>query len=365
MLKKYNSYIKESIILELELLLEGEIKASREFLSKIAKVSKSPGKAGKLAEIIYDFIDGAEYVNDEDIDQNYFDVTSKEDFISFLNPNKLPKDYEEDVDPSLPFRTKGRTEIKIGKVIRPLLKLIEDQSGDDFEFKDKDLEEFVNLYKSTKVDMKLKMKLISGEEIGKYYNSKKYAMKSGTLGGSCMSEEKKKVFHIYSKNDEKVQLLVLMDESEDKIWGRALVWKLKDSPCAAKYFMDRVYASRDSDVYKFIEVAKERGWLYKSIMNSYIEDNVKFIYNGSSLIGRITVKLDGDHDEYPFVDTLCFLDDKKELLSNVPYEDFSYLLHDVDGSADPCSSCDGKGKYDNTGFCGDCGRGLEALEKNS
>ena len=50
----------------------------------------------------------------------------------------------------------------------------------------------------------------------------------------------------------------------------------------------------------------------KKKMNSYLSDNVEFVYKGKDVFGEVTVKLDGDFRYYPFVDTLCFLDEKKK-----------------------------------------------------
>ena len=148
-----------------------------------------------------------------------------------------------------------------------------------------------------------------------------------------------------------------------KIHGRALVWKLKESPCEAKYFMDRVYTNADSDVIKFKQLAEEKGFLYKLKNNSYIEDNVNFMYKGKPLMGEVKVKLDGDFKNYPFIDTMCFLSKKLGDLSNVPSKD-CYFLHSVSGECEVCSSCDGEVlKYDDTEFCNECGLGLEKLEE--
>lgn len=191
---------------------------------------------------------------------------------------------------------------------------------------------------------------------------KNYYSSHGALGGSCMADEGKSTFKVYTENPRKVQLLVLIDNN-GKVHGRSLVWKLKESPCEAKYFMDRVYTNADSDVIKFKQFAEEKGFLYKQKNNSYIEDNVKFMYKGKPLMGEIKVKLDGDFSNYPFIDTLCFLSKKMGDLSNIPSKD-CYFLHSVSGDCDPCSGCDGEIlNYDSTEFCSDCGLGIEELEK--
>ena len=226
----------------------------------------------------------------------------------------------------------------------------------------KDYEEFVNAFKSLKVDSSKEFKLVNGDDIHKYYQMKNYYSSHGSLGGSCMADEGKSTFRVYTENPRKVQLLILID-SDGKIHGRSLVWKLKESPCEAKYFMDRVYTNADSDVIKFKAFAEEKGFLYKQKNNSYIEDNIKFMYKGQPLLGEVKVKLDGDFKEYPFIDTMCFLSKKMGDLSNIPSKD-CFFLHSVSGGCEECSDCDGEIlKYDDTEFCSSCGLGIEGLEK--
>ena len=191
---------------------------------------------------------------------------------------------------------------------------------------------------------------------------KNYYSSHGALGGSCMADEGKSTFRVYTENQKKVQLLILID-GDGKIHGRALVWKLKESPCEAKYFMDRVYTNADSDVIKFKNFAEEKGFLYKLKNNSYIEDNIKFMYKGKPLMGEVKVKLDGDFKNYPFIDTMCFLSKKLGDLSNIPTKD-CYFLHSVAGDCEICDRCEGEIIDDmDDSYCSECGLGLEKLFK--
>ena len=334
MKRKYQEFILEKLKDRLQLLLEANLRGSSSFMDRLYQLKKQKGSTGRIASEIIGFVDNDEYVDDEDVKQNFFDTTDKEGMVSFLMQSKLPDDWDEDGDPALPYSYKGRGEVAIGKAIRYVMNLI--SSG----VTDKELEEFVNAYKATQDSMQWKFKMLEGNDIAKYYNEKKYYLKTGSLGGSCMADEGKKTFALYSKNPDKVRLLVLIDEAADKICGRALVWKLKKSPCAAKFFMDRVYANRDSDVYKFKKFAEESGFLYKAVMNSHTETNVDFMFNGAPVSGEITVKLNGSCGTYPFVDTLCFLDKDRETLSNLTSKG-CYWLHSTCGDDDGCDDCEG------------------------
>ena len=363
MIKKYNSFLLEKYKSNLLLLLEAEVYGSSDFIFKLQSLSKEKGKTGEIAQSINDIIDDKSYFSDSDVKQNFFDTTDKDDKLSFIMNSKVPEDWDPEENASLPYTMKGRGDVKIGKIIRYLVDLINSDSGDLGEVKDKDIENFVNAFKASKVDTSMSFKLVKGSDIAKYYNEKKYFSRTGSLGGSCMSDESKKTFEIYTENESKVQLLIYVDK-DDRIHGRAIVWKLKDSPCGAKYFMDRVYINRDSDELRFKKFAEENEFLYKKKMNSYLSDNIEFVYKGKDVFGEVTVKLDGDFKYYPFVDTLCFLDEKKKQISNLPSEG-NYILHSVSGDCDPCGECDGDiyTNDENDILCGECCGGHEKLKE--
>lgn len=364
MLKGYNGFLLEQLKLELLSLNENCLYASSELMVKLSKISKMDGKVGEIANSILDTIRDEDWLDEKDTKQNFFDITDKDDTISFLPSNKLPKDWDQDDEPALPYTLPGRSEIKVGRIVRALLKIAEISSRLNSDIVDKDYEQFVNAFKSLKVDTSREFRLVNGEDIHKYYQMKNYYSSHGALGGSCMADEGKSTFKVYTENPKKVQLLILID-GDGKIHGRALVWKLKESPCEAKYFMDRVYTNADSDVIKFKNFAEEKGFLYKQKNNSYVEDNVKFFYKGQPLLGEVKVKLDGDFKNYPFIDTMCFLSKKMGDLSNIPTED-CFFLHSVSGECEVCSNCDGDILFNyggDTEFCNECGLGLEKLEE--
>jgi hypothetical protein len=354
MVKKYNSFLLEKFKMDFMPLLEGYIFGSTDFIFKLKELSKTDGMVGQIAQSIYELISDEDWIDDDEIKQNYFDLTDKDDMVSFLQNNKIPDDYDEEDDASALYSLKRRGEIKVGRAIKYLCKLI------DLKVLDKDIETFVNTFKSSKVDDTMEFRLVKGDDISKYYNKKKYFTKNGSLGNSCMADEKKSTFRIYSENENKVQLLIYVD-ADDKIHGRALLWKLKKSPCESKYFMDRVYTNRDSDEIRFKRFADEKGWLYKKKMNCSVEDSVKFVYKGQDVFGEITVKLDGDFKNYPFVDTMCFLSDDKKVLSNLSDKN-CYQLHSTFGKCEKCEICGGSVIRYGT-FCYNCSEGHDLLRK--
>jgi hypothetical protein len=336
-IKEYQDFIiKENI----KLILEGELCASGDFLLRIGNIKKN-----KIAKVVYDLFDYEPYI-DKNLTQNYIDVCG-EDEVTFISDTRLDRLYDTEEDDVNPYTAKGRGTIKIGRFISALLKnnLIKDELPSDFKFNDKDIEEFVNLYKSSDLNSLKQFKLVSGDNISKWYDEDKYANQKGTLGGSCMKDVKSSFFEIYTQNNKVCRLLILVDKN-NKLLGRALVWKLYESPCEAEYFMDRVYVSNDSDVNRFINYAKENKWLYKYKMSADLKESVLFYYNEIPTIGKIVVKLkESVFLKYPFLDTLCFLNSKEKTLSNVGAKG-DYVLGSTSGDKERCSECGGDGKYD-------------------
>ena len=149
---------------------------------------------------------------------NYIKVVESEiDVISFLPRSKYEK--VEDVWNS------SRTKIKIGRFIR---KFLTEFSISNFNIDDR----FVNLYKSFFSRDKSKLKIVSGEDILKYYLEDNYhlsnGMRIGTLWNSCMRQhERNKFMTIYAKNPN-IKMLVYL-EDDGRVRARALLWdKVKD-----------------------------------------------------------------------------------------------------------------------------------------
>jgi hypothetical protein len=333
-IKKFNTYLFNKVKFQLLSLLEfyGEIEGTSSFYKRINKMKSEKGKVGEIANLIVDMLeDGFESDN---VKQNYFDLTDKSDMISFLQQDRADKILSDDDKVDL-YKVRGRGEVKIGKIVKYLCQLA------GVAAVDKDIELFVNHFKSSSNDNR-EFKLVSGDDIPKYYNYENYAKTTGSLGSSCMSHEDDDFFDIYKENPDKIKMLILLDDKFDKIWGRALVWKLSKSPCESKYLLDRVYTANDSDVIKFHKYAEEQGWMRKLNNNSYSENAVKFYYKGNPVYGEATVNnINGEFNSYPFVDTMAFLTPDKKMITNLPNEEDCYLLHSTSGYCETCDSCGG------------------------
>lgn len=204
-------------------------------------------------------------------------------------------------------------------------------------FTPKEIEEFVNQYKSQydnkSGDIFRDFYLVDGDDIKRYYNESSYAgSPKGGLWNSCMRYERCQEFlDIYAKNPNKIKLLILT--KKEKIRGRALVWKL-DTP--DKIFMDRIYTIDDSDKYLFIDYAKKNGWIYKSSQSKDIR-----AINGPDK--TLSVKIDDFKFKfYPYMDTMCYMNNDG-VMSNDSTMPSYYKMRGVRGEDYYCPECGSRG----------------------
>jgi hypothetical protein len=213
--------------------------------------------------------------------------------------------------------TQGRNPIRLGRLFRALLSTAGETATD------KEIEDFVNLYKSTWDiinDAFLKFDVVNGDDIAYWYNYEHYEKMESTLGNSCMAEVNPDYFDIYVENPDKCQLVILYgDEGKlvdgkwksDKIKGRALLWKTDQGDM----FMDRIYYIEDSLVSLFKQYSERNGWWCKRNQNSESEFWVE--RGTESKKARYSVKLSKiDFEYYPYVDTLTFANFDECIISN-------------------------------------------------
>lgn len=224
--------------------------------------------------------------------------------------------------------TKSRNEVGLGKFVNKIF---------PGKYNDKQREEFVNLFKSSLDKAGEHFEMVEGEDIEFWYSSKNYKSDSGILGNSCMAK-KSGIFGIYTQNQDVCKLLILKED--DKILGRAIIWKLSsikignESIEGFQYFMDRQYTIKESDVNKFINYAKEKGWCYKSYNNHYSYNTVT-IDGKEKNVDMIIKVATKDYKRYPYMDTFKRYDVSNGLLYNngdngTEYEG-QYILEETGG----------------------------------
>jgi hypothetical protein len=216
-----------------------------------------------------------------------------------------------------------RSEVKLGRFINKLVDIYSksdalknsDNSYDEvpfFDFKASDIEKFVNAY-TAKVLFEQnaldRFKVVSGEEIRKWYDEKNYSNINGggQLNNSCMRFSRcRKYFDIYVENPKVCQLLILMDGTDKKILGRALLWKTDNDG----NFMDRVYTEKDNYMKLFKQWGEQNNYKMKS-----------YDYRGQEVIVKVKPKL---YSSYPYMDTLSCYAPVKGILSNITVDYDSY-----------------------------------------
>ncbi|MFM7985454.1 MAG: hypothetical protein ACKPKO_39680, partial [Candidatus Fonsibacter sp.] len=112
-------------------------------------------------------------------------------------------------------------------------------------------------------------------------------------------------------------------------------------PDQNSWFMDRQYTIKDSDVEKFRNYAKEKGWIYKSSNNHHSFSNVTI--EGEEKNATLSVKVKAtNYGRYPYMDTFRRYDPNEGILYNDEDEDESYegqyILHDTGGGYDEIQS---------------------------
>lgn len=206
--------------------------------------------------------------------------------------------------------TKSRNEVSLGKFVNKIL---------PGKYSDKDRESFVNLFKATIEKSGEHFEIVEGDEIGKWYHKENYRESAGNLGNSCMASKPASYFQLYSNNPEVCKMVILLED--DKLIGRALVWKLntlgtsKENLERFQWFMDRQYTITDSDVQKFINFAKEKGWAWKTYNNHHSYRDISF--GEEKMRAPMTVKVKAqEYARYPYVDTFRRYDPESGLLFN-------------------------------------------------
>lgn len=223
-----------------------------------------------------------------------FDHNTTEDEIVFTPALKA--------DPRVEARFYPKQPLKVGRFVR---KTFQEHS---IPVVDTDIEAFVNSYRAARgvnAGALERFELVSGKAVAEAYLKRNYAEgNEGTnLGNSCMKYRRcQDYLKIYTKNEDKVQLLVLWDRpTEDpgkKVSGRALIWSLDDG----RTFMDRQYVIRPADESVFATYARKEGWT-RWAGHGYIVDPA-----GKRTDKPMCVSLSRvDFEFYPYMDTMEFL----------------------------------------------------------
>ena len=243
---------------------------------------------------------------------------------------------------------------KIGRFVRKLITM----AGE--KVLDKDIEDFVNKWKAQwdlLHDAYRLFQVVKGEDIRKFYHQNRYYVQSsGTLGNSCMQyKDCQPFFDPYCLNPDKVSMLIFRAEKdEEKIVGRAIIWKLDNGDT----FMDRIYTINDSDVNLFKDYAKKNRWAFKESQNGNNMTSLDVPGEGNKRVTGVKpdlkITLGSSYRYFPYMDTMKYFNRETHLLSNLKLVGCGSALDGTGGNGydedEECDYCHGNGTVD----CDDC-----------
>lgn len=251
-------------------------------------------------------------------------VTMRGDMCSYL-----PKGKEHIVTDEGKWRREGRQEIKPAKLARKVLPegILSTLTEKDFELFNNMVRSYIGVNGDEDGEGRtLAMQVVEGEDIRTYYNERSYsnlANSDTNLWGSCMRYGScSDYFDIYVENN--IKMLIAKDLC-GKIVGRALLWNCTDGRKA----MDTIY-STESVRTLFTKWAIDNDYYYKSQQSCHHHEFD--MYRGSRCDNwKAVVKLDTSHyHEYPYMDTMIYLDNDRKTLSNRD-DNYTHTLRCTDG----------------------------------
>ncbi len=227
--------------------------------------------------------------------------------ISYLTKERISKIEESDI-----WSTSKRYHSKPGSIISKIYKNISPR----------EVEIFSNLYRAFSDQKEFEFKIISGDDIIRYYHQDSYASFSGSLGNSCMKYDKcSKYLELYKDND--MITMIVMLNTTGQLIGRALLWEFNGNK-----IMDRIYTINDEDYqYYFMSWADNNGFLYKKRQNW--SNTLQYLSVGKDIESKFEIQLkDWDYSYYPYLDTFKWLDRNKGKLFNYRPDYFTDRLND-------------------------------------
>lgn len=244
-----------------------------------------------------------------DIKWSYIDSLDDDTLWSYL-PILKEKGLEEDEK----WKSKSRTSVKIGRVVRAILQ------SKNLDFSDAEIETFVNQYKCYMNGGNFV--LVKGSDITKYYNHKTYdenGPQNSSLWQSCMRHENTQSFFTIYEKHPKVSLLVLLNK-KGRVEGRSIIWDDINVCGETAMYMDRIYSINDTVTEKFKKYAAKKKWWHKINQGNERHE----ITNGEKKVDRpvIFAEIMSNIQWYkinkPYMDTMRFVKFKRNNNKIIP-----------------------------------------------
>ena len=187
---------------------------------------------------------------------------------------------------------------------------------------------------SLKIVNNVKVEIVDGELINKYYLGETYSTTNtelyskSNLYKSCMRyPQKNEAINIYSQNPDKVRMVVVLDSTG--VVARALLWKTDQSII----LMDRIYSVEEKYERYLLNLAATNGWAFKTKQSAGV--TTRITYEGEERIIHLSVSLNlTGLKHYPYMDTFAYLvmdKNRKVVLKNVPVGQYYRVLDSQNG----------------------------------
>jgi len=195
----------------------------------------------------------------------------------------------------------NRIPIKVHKGIRKMFKHV--------KFTDKWIEDIGNHIKSL-YTFEGSFKIVSGEDIRKYYHEDWYStdVPTGSLSGSCMKHDNcQDFFDMYVNTPEVKMLVAFKNEDSQYIIGRALLWNKVQCHTYDEEIkcMDRIYGNQVT-INAFKRWGTNNGYHVKT---EQTYDNSKFTSPTGTIVEKLTVHVTNVGSQVPYMDSFRFTDD--------------------------------------------------------
>lgn len=215
-----------------------------------------------------------------------------------------------DTPDSVIFQRQGRPlnlndKIKIGRLVKKI----------DKDSTSHEIESFINAYKAVYIGKTVQPKVIKGEELRKSFLAENLLAETNDFSENCMRFDYCQPYlDIYVKNKDRVSAVVLKDD-DNKILARALLWATDQN----EIVMDRIYAVEPSWKNLLKNWANEKGYYYRAKDDSKPMNATLFMYNGNMITEKFSISLENyDLQNYPFLDTFCYMDNEGTLYNYIP-----------------------------------------------
>jgi hypothetical protein len=202
------------------------------------------------------------------------------------------------------------------------------------EFTQKEVLLFMDNLKTFMMDDTDVIETVEGEEILKWFKENTLYDKKHTLGKSCMIDKPESFFDLYVNNPDVVKLVIITSTDrygKKKLKARALVWKIEKAEdengesLDIKTLMDRRYGISEEHMLALENHAREKGWAWRTVNDNKNLRTISIPKGGSSSDVILTTRIKNIPKEFPYSDTLQYIDPDTGVLSNKFMKDFAAM----------------------------------------